>query len=162
MVEMFDDRIVISNPGGLPKGLKPEDFGKRSVLRNPNIADLLNRAEYIEKMGTGISRIRKLILEAGLKPPQFEFGTFFTVTFLRPKTFRSGGIMSSEKGSERSSEKILAFIRKNNRVSAKEIAAVMGLSPRAVEKQIAALKNKKILKRIGPDKGGYWKIAKRR
>ena len=53
MVEMFDDRIEITNPGGLVKGLKPEDFGKKSVLRNPNIANLLHRIEYIEKMGTG-------------------------------------------------------------------------------------------------------------
>lgn len=85
MVEMFDDRIEITNFGGLPKGLKPEDFGKRSVLRNPNIANLLHRIKYIEKMGTGISKIRRLVKEAGLPPVKFEFDTFFTVTFKRPK-----------------------------------------------------------------------------
>lgn len=41
MVEMFDDRIEITSYGGLVKSLKPEDFGKKSVLRNPNIANLL-------------------------------------------------------------------------------------------------------------------------
>jgi ATP-dependent DNA helicase RecG len=85
MVEMFDDRIEITDFGGLPKGLKPEDFGKRSVLRNPNIANLLHRIKYIEKMGTGISKIRRLVKEAGLPPVKFEFDTFFTVTFKRPK-----------------------------------------------------------------------------
>ena len=43
MVEIFDDRVEIYNPGGLPKGLRPEDFGKRSVCRNPLIANLLLR-----------------------------------------------------------------------------------------------------------------------
>ena len=85
MVEMFDDRIEITNPGGLVKGLRPEDFGKKSVLRNPNIANLLHRIEYIEKMGTGISKIRKLIKSAGLPRVKFEFNTFFTVTFKRPQ-----------------------------------------------------------------------------
>ncbi len=84
MVEIFDDRIEMTNPGGLVKGLRPEDFGTKSVLRNPNIAALLHRVDYIEKMGTGINKIRLLIKEAKLPPPKFEFGTFFTITFKRP------------------------------------------------------------------------------
>jgi ATP-dependent DNA helicase RecG len=83
MIEMFDDRIEISNFGGLVKGLKPEDFGRKSVLRNPNIANLLHRIGYIEKMGTGIIKMQKLIEKAGLQPIKFEFGNFFTVTFKR-------------------------------------------------------------------------------
>ena len=84
MVEMFDDRIEITNPGGLPKGLRLEDFGTKSVLRNPNIANLLHRIEYIEKMGTGINKMRRLVAEAGLQPVEFEFGTFFSAIFRRP------------------------------------------------------------------------------
>jgi len=77
MVEMFDDRIEITSYGGLVKSLKPEDFGKKSVLR------LLHRGGYIEKMGTGINKIKRLVAEAGLPPVEFEFGTFFTVIFYR-------------------------------------------------------------------------------
>jgi ATP-dependent DNA helicase RecG len=84
MVEMFDDRIEITNFGGLVKGLKPEDFGKKSVLRNPNIAGLLHRVKYIEKMGTGINKMRGLMAEVRLPPIVFEFGTFFTAIFRRP------------------------------------------------------------------------------
>lgn len=43
MVEIFDDRIEISSPGGLVKGLLEKDFGKKSVLRNANIANLFQR-----------------------------------------------------------------------------------------------------------------------
>ena len=68
MVEIFDDRVEITSPGGLPKGLKEEDFGKISILRNPNIANLMQRIDYIEKMGTGIARMQKLLANAGLKP----------------------------------------------------------------------------------------------
>jgi Predicted transcriptional regulator containing an HTH domain and an uncharacterized domain shared with the mammalian protein Schlafen len=82
MVETFDDRIEITNPR-LPKGLRPEDFGKKSVLRNPNIANLLHRARYIEKMRTGINKMRRLMADAGLSP--IEFNTFFTAIFRRPE-----------------------------------------------------------------------------
>jgi ATP-dependent DNA helicase RecG len=63
MVEIFDDRVEIVNPGGLPRSLKIENFGKESILRNPNITNLMQRIEYIEKMGTGIL----LVLNRGAK-----------------------------------------------------------------------------------------------
>ena len=72
-MEIFDDRVEITSPGGLPKGLKTEDFGSASLLRNPNIANLMQRIDYIEKMGTGISRMQKLLKEAGLARLRYEF-----------------------------------------------------------------------------------------
>ncbi len=65
LIEIFDDRVIISNPGGLPGGLKPQDFGKKSVARNQIIASLLHRVNFIEKVGTGISRIRQAVSENG-------------------------------------------------------------------------------------------------
>ena len=56
---------------------KPEDFGKRSVLRNVKIADPLQRAGYIERMGTGIRRISELCSENGTPAPEYEFTGFF-------------------------------------------------------------------------------------
>ena len=53
--------------------------------KGTNIANLLHRAGYIEKMGTGINKMKNLISKAGLPPIKFEFDTFFTATFKRPK-----------------------------------------------------------------------------
>jgi ATP-dependent DNA helicase RecG len=49
LIEVFDDRVEISNPGGLPSGLKPSDFGRKSVARNPLIASLLNRINILKR-----------------------------------------------------------------------------------------------------------------
>ncbi|MEW5816335.1 MAG: ATP-binding protein [Spirochaetota bacterium] len=57
-----------------------------------------------------------------------------------------------------SSEKILRIILQNKDISAQAIAEQIKLSSRAVEKQISNLKKLGILKRVGPDKGGYWQI----
>jgi hypothetical protein len=46
-VEIYGDRIEISNPGGLPKGLSQAELGTRSVRRNPLVADLLHRIGFI-------------------------------------------------------------------------------------------------------------------
>lgn len=79
MIEVFDNRVEISNPGGLPKGLTAENFGTRTLARNPLIAALLNRVKYIEKLGTGIQRMRDEMKKAGLPEPDFTFDGFFTI-----------------------------------------------------------------------------------
>ena len=67
---------------------------------------------------------------------------------------------ASEKTSEKTSEKILAAIKADTTLSARQLSEMLGLSPRAIEFQISQLRKKGILMRIGPDKGGYWAIVK--
>ena len=67
-------------------------------------------------------------------------------------------VTGSEKGSEESSEKILALLRAEPRLPARLLAEHMGISPRAVEKQIAKLRAQGRLRRIGPAKGGHWEV----
>ena len=72
VVEIFDNRVVISNPGGLPNDLNREEFGSRSVPRNPLISYLLHRCNYIEKAGTGIHRMQAGMKESGLSKRIFK------------------------------------------------------------------------------------------
>lgn len=72
-VSMFDDRIEIVSPGGLPSGITAEEYlsGKLSVLRNRNLANVFYRLGFAEIFGTGITRIKQLY-EDGLIKPDFE------------------------------------------------------------------------------------------
>ena len=81
-IEIYSDRIEISNPGGLPKGLDASSLGTRSIRRNAIIADLLHRIGYIEKAGTGIRRMRDEAHAHGAPEPVFHTDTFFTAKFL--------------------------------------------------------------------------------
>ena len=67
----------------------------------------------------------------------------------------------SVKSSVKSSVKIIELISSNKNITIPEIAIELGISQRGVEKQIAKLKNKNCIKRIGPDKGGYWEVIKK-
>lgn len=58
----------------------------------------------------------------------------------------------------KSREKIIDLLSKENTLSAAVIAERIGITPKAVEKQIAKLKAEGIIKRVGPDKGGYWSV----
>ena len=80
-VELYADRIEVSSPGGLPKGMTLAELGHKSVRRNPRVADLLHRIDFIEKAGTGIRRIRDGAKAVDCPEPAFEAGNFVTVTF---------------------------------------------------------------------------------
>ena len=69
-VSMFDDRIEIVSPGGLPSGITEEEYlsGKLSVLRNRNLANVFYRLGFVEIFGTGITRIKQLYAESLIKP----------------------------------------------------------------------------------------------
>ena len=72
-VSLFDDRIEIVSPGGLPVGITAEEYlsGKLSVLRNRNLANVFYRLRLVEILGTGIIRIKQLYAES-LRKPDFE------------------------------------------------------------------------------------------
>ena len=80
-VEIYTDRIEISSPGGLPKGMKLADLGRKSIRRNALLADLLHRITFIEKAGTGIKRMREEARAQHCPPPTFEENGFFTAIF---------------------------------------------------------------------------------
>jgi ATP-dependent DNA helicase RecG len=83
MVEIFDDRVEISNPGELLVDKKK--FGKKavSIARNPILFDIFHRLQLIEKVGTGIKRILAAIKVRNLKV-EFDFDNFFSIIFKRP------------------------------------------------------------------------------
>lgn len=69
-VSMFDDRIEVVSPGGLPSGITENDFlsGRISVLRNRIIANVFYRLRYVEIFGTGIARIKELYKKSVIQP----------------------------------------------------------------------------------------------
>lgn len=69
----------------------------------------------------------------------------------------NGGIKVVENLTE-NQVKIIELINENKFISAKEIAKYIKISPRKVQENISKLKSKGIIQRIGPAKGGFWKV----
>jgi ATP-dependent DNA helicase RecG len=85
MVQIFPQKVEMSNPGGLPPGLNPDEFGKKSLHRNRLVADLFHRAGLVERIGSGVRRMQESMRAAGLREPAFNLLSFFAATFTRPK-----------------------------------------------------------------------------
>lgn len=167
-VEVHEDRVCISNPGGIPEGIGIKSLiGGVSMRRNELIADIFARMDKVERMGPGLKRISEIMKAAGQPFPKITSNLFFHITFKRPfyaKKKRQVSLKTSEKisekTSEKTSEKILKAVTQNKYTTIKELAKIIDKSNRAVEYHIATLKDAGRLKRIGSDRSGYWEIKK--
>ena len=170
-IEVYDDRVEIVNPGGLPKGLSPEDLGSISIRRNEIIADLFFRLHKVERIGMGIRKMKAAMLAAGLPEPIFEPSGFFRAVFYRsPELAQKDGAPDSKRNCEKSREKsrekprekpresIIELILANPKITMAELAAALGRTEKSVEWNITQLKAKGRLRRVGPDRGGKWKV----
>ena len=170
-VEIYDDRVVIVNPGGLPSGITKSNFGKESIRRNLIIADLFHRMGKVERIGSGIGKMREFMKDAGLKAPVFESENFFRAIFFRDPQYslkQSTGGKMSQKTAQKTTQKtvqkttlkqeaILSYLRGNPRAGRDELAQnIKGITESGIKYNLKVLQEKGFLKRVGPDKGGHW------
>ena len=138
-VEVFNDRIEVSNPGGLVSGIPKNEFGKRSLSRNPLIFGLFERIRMVEQVGSGISRMRDLMLVNNLTPPEFNTEGIFTVMFRRPFNFNKW-VDKWVNNLTDNRVNIIKAIQKNNKVSKRELEKIIGVSATAIDNNLNAFK----------------------
>ena len=96
---------------------------------------------------------RYLLIGIDREPPQFDEDA------KRPKRNLLGSREKSrEKTPPKSREKILSLLKGNPSLTQSALAERMGLSVKAIEKNIRQLKAEGRLRRVGPDKGGHWEV----
>lgn len=152
---IFDDRVEVISPGGLPPGLEKKSFGKLSVRRNKIIADIFSRTPYVEKLGSGIGRMNALMEKAQLPKPHFEMDHFFVVTLqrrlLEPLT---------EPLTEPLSEplkKMWEFIARE-KPGKSQIIAQFGFSRATATRYLARLQRIGLVQYIGARKKGHYQV----
>ena len=173
-VEKFENMIVVNNPGGLVASFPIYEFGKLSWPRNRLLADLLSKTIFMEKVGTGIKRMERFCKEIGNNIDIKPLSTHFFVEMESPKKLLSDiglkdGVKDGIKDGEndglkdgiklsKNQEEILKLVLEDKNITQEVLAEKVAISIRNVEKRIADLKQKGILKRIGSRKAGRWEI----
>ena len=139
--------------------ITPQNF--TAFPKNPKIARVFREIGRADELGSGVRNIFKYtpVYSKGGQPQLIEEDIFKIIIPLVPEIEQIGSEKSSEKGSEKSSEKIIALITHNKNITISEMAKKLNISTRAVEKQIAKLKKEGKIRRVGPDRGGYWEIV---
>ncbi len=83
-IDMFDDRLEITSPGGMFDGSLIQNLEIKnipSMRRNIVIADVFSRLHYMDRRGSGLSRILESYNDSIQKPKFISDSLSFTVIF---------------------------------------------------------------------------------
>ena len=187
-IKMFDDRIVFETPGKLPGIVRTDNIRHTHFSRNPKIAEYLKAYDYVKEFGEGVDRMCRELSAIGTKEPQYHLVAFImkasvwanvlegqekarekqenipsdqvegNITQKLPRNYpettqkQDIDITPVQKG-------IIKFLLLHPYAGRKEISSNLGsLSEDGVKYNLKVLQQKGIIKRIGPAKGGYWKV----
>ena len=153
-MSVYNDKLILWNPGRLPEDITIEILKQKHPSRpvNRNIAELFFKSGYIEVWGRGIAKILNACKHAGLPEPIMEeYAGGIQIAFL--KNSKVGENLSDNQ------VKIVQCMRENKRIAIVDMAKIVGIAEKNIEKNIRELKNMGIVTRVGPAKGGYWVVT---
>ena len=186
-IKMFDDRLVFESPGKLPGMVKPTNIRNTHFSRNPKIAAFLKAYHYVKEYGEGVDRIYRELEANGTSALLFRTDDFI-LKITVPKVADISSVRSekliepeqkvTEKLTENHQKLIEKLIEKaakqgdrltENRksilrlviddpyISKADLSKLVGISVAAISANIEVMRGK-YLRRVGPDKGGFWEI----
>jgi len=150
-VSVFSDRLEVENPGGLFSGLSIADLGKRSVRRNRLLADLLFRARYVERVGSGIPRMRRALEENGNPPMEIVASNFFVITF-RPRIDPETLLTARQT-------RLFQFVSGRARTTKEEAARFLAVSADTTLRELRALVEVGLVRREGIGKATVYQVV---
>ena len=168
-LDIYDDRLTITSPGGMYNGMLIQDLDIADVSserRNPILANVMAQLDYMEKRGSGLTRIcnetkalegYKDELKPVFKSTPTQFQTIIFASSDTPNVGDHDGDMSETKLTERQ-QKILNLIKESPTITGKQMSETLSVSQRTIERDLSTLQKLSILKHEGKDNDGAWII----
>ncbi len=161
-IDMYDDRLEIYSPGGMPDGSLIQNRNPLSVpstRRNPVLADVLNRLGYMERKGSGFGKIisgyETQINYDESKKPLFQSDRYqFTVVL--PNLNYNVVLAKTHQLLEKELDvQIKKLIRQNNKISTEKMAMILGYNARTIKRHLKEMDD---VHYIGRGFSGHWEI----
>ena len=176
-IDIFDDRLEIYSPGGMYDGTLIQDRDIDNVpskRRNPVVADIFSRLDYMERRGSGFKKIMQAYeVEPNYtedKRPVFysnatEFRVIlknlnFTDEVLNEKNEVLDEVLNEvlDSGRTEMEIKVIKAILFSPRIKQKELAEQVGTSVSTIQRTIKKLVKEGKIVRVNGKRDGYWKV----
>ncbi len=166
-LDIYNDRLIVTSPGGMYNGMLIQNLDIKDVSserRNPILANVMAQLDYMEKRGSGLTRICnetkalegfKDELKPVFKSTPTQFQTIIFATADTQNVGHSDGDMSETKLTERQ-QKILNLINEFPTITGKKMSETLSVSQRTIERDLSALQTIGVLKHEGKNNNGMW------
>ena len=170
-IDIYDDRMEIYSPGGMPDGSMIQDRDPLTVpstRRNPVLADVFNRLGYMERKGSGFGKIISgyefQINYSEGKRPTFRSDRYqFTVVMPNlnynvPQDVPQDvpQVVPQDVPQDKLDMQILDLISKDNKISTEKMAIALGVSSKTIKRHIKEMDN---ICYVGRGFSGHWEIT---
>lgn len=174
-IDIFDNRIEIYSPGGMYDGSLVQELNTNNVpsrRRNPVIADIFSRMNFMERRGSGFKKINGDYKAAvnytdELAPLYYSDNSTFRITLYNlnynvPIEINEeikgeiNGELNGELNLTDVQVKIISILKENPRCTLKEMREKIGVAHNTVERHLKVLRENGYVERIGAKKDGHW------
>ena len=170
-VAVYDTRVEITSPGGLPRGQTAEKaISGCSKIRNKAIAEALSYMRYVEGWGSGFLRLNEELSAYGARPVEIEdagFATRLNVYRVVANTpadkqednegKREGNEGNREGNEGNAAERVLSVLKRNPKASIIALSKELGISHATIERTEKALQTVGRIRRKGGTRG-VWEV----
>ncbi len=150
-IAMYHDKIEITSPGGLLHCVSEKEYldGQVSKPRNPILANIFFRLNYIEMFGTGILRIKQIYQDSTFKP---DFKIYENSIKVILPNFNLKPIVTLEE------QKIIDCLKRGVSASSKELSTITNFSKDKVLRVLKSLQKKGYVKSSGVGKSTKYSL----
>jgi ATP-dependent DNA helicase RecG len=159
-VRIYDDKLIVWSPGGLPFGITIEDLYKphSSVLRNKGIGGIFYDMGWIEQWGSGIDKMRNACVKAGIPEPQLEEYQGFRVVF-RKDVYTEEYLRNLDLNERQI--KAVTYVKQKGKITNKEYQEICSTSERTATRDLSNLVSIGLFEQIGITGKGTEYVLKR-
>jgi len=174
LISIYADRIEFVSIGGLLPGIELEDVMiGLSVCRNPNLADVFYRLQFIEAYGTGIRKIMKSYENTGEKPiievtknafkitlPNINAKYDMNIVAERQAEYLKNPLTMFMKKTDSSEDKVLELAGKRSEITRQDVEVLLGVSASTASRILRRMVSDNILARYGKARDTKYTLLK--
>jgi ATP-dependent DNA helicase RecG len=156
-VRMYENRLEVISPGGLPGYITLDNIVEEHFSRNPRLVSGLFQWGYIEELGLGIDRMIEEMLEHGHPAPDFEAKPYSFTVRLHNTLERTPVRQHWPTNMNERQMRAMGYLDKQGRITNREYRQLCPeVNPETLRLDLTDLIEKGLILKIGEKKGTYY------